>query len=418
MKQMKKLATIGLLSTAAAFTAQAQVDLFYPATKTVAGLQAKSTVIQAMQANDSVDYIETIGLNVSALQANNPSLTLNFAPDLQLATQQIDTYAIDDEAFAWVGEIDLGINKALKPIDDPLAINPNQAVFMVHGERVFGQIIIDDLVYEIRTLESGGDYVLMKRDFSVLSHADDTPQDQFPIEWDLGKAVEPLAQTKAAANVVDVIQLITDQAINDAGGVSAAVDAMRFFITQSNQVYSNNRLDLEMRNAGLYRAGAELNTSSSNMLSRLRGTNDGYLDNVPGSLRNQTGADLVVLVTTTLRNQGLCGQADAIGASQGRAFFLVDHDCTNYTFVHEAGHLFGARHDNDPNTSPFSYGHGFVSAPGNFRTVMAVSSNPQPRIAGFSTPNLTYGGRPIGTANYHDNSRVHAVRAATVAGFR
>ena len=193
---------------------------------------------------------------------------------------------------------------------------------------------------------------------------------------------------------------------------------MRFFITQSNQVYSNNRLDLEMRNAGLYRAGAELNTSSTNMLSRLRRTNDGYLDDVPGNLRNQTGADLVVLVTTTLRNQGLCGQADAIGASQGRAFFLVDHDCTNYTFVHEAGHLFGARHDNDPNTSPYSYGHGFVSVPGNFRTVMAVSSNPQPRIAGFSTPNLTYGGRPIGTASFRDNSRVHAVRASTVAGFR
>ena len=196
MQQMKKLATIGLLSTAAVFSASAQVDLFYPATKTVAGLQAKSTVIQAMQTNDSVEHIETIGLNVSALQAGNRSLTLNFAADLQLATKQIDTYAIDQEAFAWVGAIDLGINKAAKPIDDPNAINPNQAVFMVHGERVFGQIIIDDLVYEIRTLETGSDYVLMKRDFSVLSHADDTPQDQFPIDWDSAKAVEPLRKPK------------------------------------------------------------------------------------------------------------------------------------------------------------------------------------------------------------------------------
>jgi len=418
MKTINKLAAFGLLAGGMINSVSAQTDLFYPELRSVSGMKTGSAVIQALDNNDSVTHMEMIGLNPAALQQKNRSVNLNFAPDLNLVTTLEKTYAIDDESHAWVGTIDLGLNKASGPIDDPSVINPNQAVFMVNGDRVFGQITIEDLVYEIRTLEKGDGYVLVKRDFSVLSYKDDTPVDDFTEHLGHQKATPVAAPgVRAASNVVNVIQLITDEAISDAGGVSSAVDGMRFFITQSNQVYSNNGLDLEMRNAGLYGAGAELNTSSSGMLSRLRGTNDGYLDSVPGSLRNQTAADLVVLVTTSLRNQGLCGQADGIGVNQSRAFFVIDHDCTDYTFVHEAGHLFGARHDNDPTGTPYSYGRGFVSSAGNFRTVMAVSSNPQPRIAGFSNPNQTYGGRAIGTSS-RDNRRVHANRAAYVAGFR
>lgn len=412
MKKLQNIAMFGLLAGGVCSAAQAQTDLFYPDARTASGLKTTSTVIKALSKNNSVEYIETIGLNVAALQANKKSFNLNLAKDLQFKTSQSRTFTIDDESYAWVGEIDLGLQASAKLIDDPSVVNTNQAIFMINGKRVFGQITIEGLVYEVRTLEQGDGYVLVKRDFAVLSSKDDTPKNEFP--WQKN---DQQVGIQAASNVVDVIQLITDQAINDAGGVSSAVDAMRFFITQSNQAYSNNNLDLEMRNAGLYRAGAELNTSSGNMLSRLRRSNDGYLDNVPGTLRNQTNADLVVLVTTSLRNQGLCGQADGIGVGQGNAFFVIDHDCTDFTFVHEAGHLFGARHDNDPTGSPFSYGRGFVSSAGNFRTIMAVSSNPQPRIAGFSNPNQTFGGRAIGTSS-RDNRRVHANRASTVAGFR
>lgn len=412
MKTISKLTTFGLLVGGMCSTALAQTDLFYPETRTKAGLEPTSSVIRALSANDSVEYIEPIGLNVNALQKSTGALNLNFASDLNFKTTQVRTFPIDDESYAWVGEIDLGLKKISKePIDYGKEINANQAVFMVNGDRVFGQIIIEGLVYEVRTMEKGGGYLLVKRDFSVLSHKDDTPAQTFNV-----KPTSTVNQ-KMASNVVDVIQLITDQAINDEGGVSSAVDAMRFFITQSNQVYNTNGIDLEMRNAGLYRAGAELNTSSSNMLSRLRRTNDGYLDNVPGTLRNQTNADLVVLVTSRLRNQGLCGQADGIGVGQANAFFIIDHDCTDFTFVHEAGHLFGARHDNDPTGTPYSFGRGYVDAVGNFRSVMAVSSNPQPRLGGFSNPNQTAGGRPFGTSS-RNNKRVHDLRAAFVAGFR
>jgi hypothetical protein len=81
----------------------------------------------------------------------------------------------------------------------------------------------------------------------------------------------------------------------------------------------------------------------------------------------------------------------------------------------------GARHDNDPTTSPYAYGHGYVITAASRRTVMAVNNGPCSactRIGAFSSPNYTVSGFPIGTANFNDNNRVWRTRGPTVAAFR
>ncbi|NJR44085.1 MAM protein, partial [bacterium] len=83
--------------------------------------------------------------------------------------------------------------------------------------------------------------------------------------------------------------------------------------------------------------------------------------------------------------------------------------------------LMGARHDNDPTTSPFSYGHGFVMSSINRRTVMAVNNGPCStctRFGAFSAPNYTLSGVTIGNASFNDNTRVWRTRGPTVAAFR
>ena len=156
------------------------------------------------------------------------------------------------------------------------------------------------------------------------------------------------------------------------------------------------------------------------MLSRLTNGSDGYYDAIAGQ-RNTNTADIVAYVAPV--SSGLCGQAAGIATSNAQAYFVMNPTCLsgNYTFVHEAGHVVGTRHDNDPTTSPYAYGHGYVMASISKRTVMAVNNGPCSacvRIGAFSAPNYTVSGVAIGTAGSNDNTRVWRTRGATVAAFR
>jgi hypothetical protein len=143
------------------------------------------------------------------------------------------------------------------------------------------------------------------------------------------------------------------------------------------------------------------------------------MDNVH-ALRDTYGADMVVLVSDV---NGYCGQADAIYANSSSAFAIVDYDCATgyYSFGHELGHLQGARHnpENDPTSSPFSYGHGYQDPQQNWRTVMAYNcSSNCTRQLFWSNPNKTYGGTATGTNSLSDNARVLNATAATMAAFK
>ena len=75
----------------------------------------------------------------------------------------------------------------------------------------------------------------------------------------------------------------------------------------------------------------------------------------------------------------LCGQAAGIATSNANAYFVMNPSCMtgNYTFVHEAGHVVGARHDNDSTTSPYAYGHGYVMSSINRRKITIDITDPE-----------------------------------------
>ena len=207
------------------------------------------------------------------------------------------------------------------------------------------------------------------------------------------------------------------------GGQQAARDRGAFFIAQSNTAFTNNGLLLRFQSAGVLftTQGQGATNDSQTLLNRIRITNAAVRDSFTTNTRTSTGADLVALVTRDgLSSPGglLCGQAAAIGATATTGFFVQNATCTTFTFVHEAAHLFGARHDNDPTLTPFAFGHGFVNAGGNFRTIMAVNSNPQPRVGFFSTDDQTFNGGSLGNATRADNERVMDTRGPTMAAFR
>jgi hypothetical protein len=142
----------------------------------------------------------------------------------------------------------------------------------------------------------------------------------------------------------------------------------------------------------------------SQTLSRLRSNGEGYYDEVH-PLRDQTGADLVAMLST---ETGYCGIAylnhpqnsgeDVWAFSVTSAY--AGYACLPLTLGHELGHNQGLCHNREETgcTNPaYSYGYGYRVC-GNFRTVMSYSCSGETRIYNFANPSVTYSGLPTGIA--------------------
>jgi hypothetical protein len=132
---------------------------------------------------------------------------------------------------------------------------------------------------------------------------------------------------------------------------------------------------------------------------------DGYMDEVH-ELRDRYHADVAVLIVDDTDG---CGLATRVGADEDEAFAVVHHACakSNFSLVHEIGHLIGASHER-------GYVHG-----NEWRDIMSYKANCGgcPRLPVWSNPELLIGGAPAGSVG-HDNARVIAENAVRVAAFR
>ncbi|MCG8463447.1 MAG: zinc-dependent metalloprotease [Xanthomonadales bacterium] len=401
---------------------QESAYLFSASTRVNKARMRSDPMMSSLKEDNSVMSIESIGMNARLLNGSVDQFFINLGPGLVYPVKQLEAYAMDDEYTAWSGEIDMGVSFAEKSDEEKSA---NQALFVrSKGDRIYGQIQLGHQTFELLTMNNG-EYVLVERDYSQLNHGDDTPETdytaygQFPFDYSLSEAGPAGSPGPRGGNTqIRVIQAVTPQVVNALGGISAAVDLMHFFIAQTNQVYRNNNLALRLVNAGTFRVSPNERSTVGANLSDLVDTDDVFLDNYATNRRNERSADLVALIVNA---NNLCGQAAGIGVTQSRGYFVVNRRCRNFTFAHEIGHLFGARHDTDTNRSPFSYGHGFLSTRGNFRTVMAVNgAGRPPRIGLFSTDRSSeaIAGVTPGNRTFRDNERVHQTRASTVARFR
>jgi peptidyl-Asp metalloendopeptidase len=388
-----------------------------PSAKAPAAIPAH---VDGMVRDKSAKWAMRVSINKNVLIGGERELMLSMPEGPRLRMSLSKSYRTSRGDVVWSGADRLTADGRIK-LDGQ---TPATALFVVRGDRVTGQVITaTGDVYEVMTSEDGRQQLLVKRDpTSLESTGDDTPSRvDIPMQPDRLTARSQLG-TRAGETIVRVMQVYTPEAVAELGGQNGANDRAAFFIAQSNTAFVNNGLSLLFESAGVFfTPQGQVTNDSNTLLSRIQSTNDGWFDAYSTTERNTTGADLVSLVVRDGLASGsslLCGQAAAIGAVASSGFFVQNQSCTTFTFVHEAAHLFGARHDNDPTTRPFRYGHGYVNAGGNFRTIMAVNSNPQPRIGYFSTIDQTFNGGTMGTSRNNDNERVMRERAATMAAFR
>ncbi len=212
------------------------------------------------------------------------------------------------------------------------------------------------------------------------------------------------------AEFIDVVIVYTALAEAWAGGRGGIVNWINVGVSETNSAYAASGVHQRVRLVHTERvAYNEIGNFSTN-LSRLRAGSTG-LETVP-ALRDAYTADLVSMFVRPTEPATACGIAflmttvSTVFAPSG--YSVVDAPCSspNGTLAHEFGHNMGLRHDwyMDAGTTPFTYAHGYVSLPGQFRTIMSYPNACTAvgvacaRLLAFSNPELTHLGQPMGIA--------------------
>ena len=236
----------------------------------------------------------------------------------------------------------------------------------------------------------------------------------------------------------DLLVVYTDDACVGAGGVSG-VDCSQVeasivaAVADMNQSYLVSNVDIVSNLVGMLEVQYDEDAwTKGEMLSHIRNTNDGFIDQVH-TTRDAIGADIVSFIVQD--GDGYCGLG-YVGGGAGSAFSYTMRSClSNRTQHHEIGHNQGSSHARAQASNPpsGSYNFGFrrcnngsaedFGAP-YFRTIMAYSCTSASRTGHFANPNVNYMGVPTGIDPNVDpdnaaySARTLNERAAYMAAFR
>jgi hypothetical protein len=298
-----------------------------------------------------------------------------------------------------------------------------------NGEK-YGQVRLGDRTFEWQDL-TGNLQVLSEHKNEYFANADcgvdeNTPVGTDPIIEETERTGCPGTATNTEPQgTVRVLVLFTPAAAIEPSINNRAIEAIR----QTNQIFANSQV--QTRNARLVLAGVEVLDFNETLPNPFISPIIADINRLPTNAaaqtrRNATNADLVVLMTNGnyAQNSNAFGVVAAIGPSNVNAYAIVETNSSTAntrTFAHEVAHLFGCRHNNDPNAI-FERGHifptGFLgSLFRNNWTIMAVAPPNRGRIDHFSNPNVQYKRRATGTTD-RNNARMLNETGNTVAAFR
>lgn len=191
-------------------------------------------------------------------------------------------------------------------------------------------------------------------------------------------------------------------------------------IDETNKTFVNSKAPLEIVSAGALKVNYVEDTSLpyQRHYAVLMDRSDGIADALPKA-RDAADADVVVLLVDDTR---WCGESGRIRPPADEAYAVTSTSCASvhWSLAHELGHLAGGRHDDDPATTPYAFGHGHVDSSNRFRTIMATERRCSncARIPYWSDPKITYKAAPTGVAGVSEESRVLAAEARTMAAYR
>lgn len=356
--------------------------------------------------------------NLSTSQVNGKvrlALSSLSCPDLIFTATKVE-YTSESEYY-WYGIIDSE--------DEDNPCKGGFITLMARNGEKFGTIVFDDYSYEFQEIGNGIQAFSRFKVEAVgenecgvnagtpgYSSSSQSQPNSSPHNPPSVNSIIPC--NPQAADEVRVLVLWTQAAANIEANIN---NRIALAIAQTNQAYLNSQVGgtLNLALAG----SQQINFNETRIIDADVRTLAGRAD--IQALRNAAQADIVVLLTNG--NYGPFGIVDAIGPNFNRAYSISQTNAATggrFTFAHEVGHLFGARHDNDPNGT---IEHGYTFRTGWFiftkerYTLLATMPAGKTREQNYSNPDVRIKNKATGTANFNNNAQQHRNTDAIVANF-
>uniref|UniRef100_UPI0040483490 T9SS type A sorting domain-containing protein n=3 Tax=Roseivirga sp. TaxID=1964215 RepID=UPI0040483490 len=283
--------------------------------------------------------------------------------------------------------------------------NGGEVMLISENGRTFGQIRDKGAVYDIQYLENGYATLVeynMKK-LSQLSCAtpdtnENTPESKANNQnqqYNGGMSSQSLARVSPNASI-KVLVLYTPAAASTGLNMNDLANTAR---AQWVSASVNSQVVSTLFLAGVQPLNFVENSNGNTIVQDIQALRN---NTQAQQFRDSFEADIVLLFT--LGNYpGAAGRVSAIGPDSDDAFGIVQVAAatSNITWVHEAAHLFGARHqfavDDEPGDA---HGHfwnsGIWPFLDKYRSIMGTLDNNRERVLHFSNPSVTHQNKATG----------------------
>lgn len=357
-----------------------------------------------------------------ALQVPGDTTTYTFT------ATHVEAYSTGD--FVWYGDMTRTSDCPEMDISDDCL----SGLLSLVGKdgKTFGEMRIDTSVFQIPYLGDGLNALVRfeTQDFSGENYCinEDPPATPAPVPT-------MVLEDRSSCPVVRVLALYTDLAMSKFPNV---VDIIGNAHASARQIMLNSAITtskIDLRLVGIDRLPA-----ASFIESGFWMTDEPIIlavNSTARQLKSAYQADVVMIFTDAVYGP-FSGKVFAFGGlpiSSAMAFAWVEvpsASAPDYTYAHEMGHLFGARHqrmvdcgDNFDNGGAVD-AHGFLFNKGcnclitskkHYRTMMAAGCADHTRIQHYSNPDVEYKKRATGTTATNNNANVLRNAVCTVAGY-